>query len=56
MAGKQIKKFIILERDKDQGGPFIQEDTHGIIYFDDYEKAKEYGANHMIDPTIINMY
>ena len=30
MAGKEEKKFIIIERDKDQNGPFIVEDFKGI--------------------------
>lgn len=56
MAGKEEKKFIVLERDKDNGGPFICEDAHGIMYFNNYSKAKEYSENHTIDPSIVNMY
>lgn len=56
MAGKEQKKFIVIERDKDNGGPFICEGPHGILYFDNYGSASEYADNHIVDPTIVNMY
>lgn len=56
MAGKEVKKFIIMERDRDQGGPFIAEDSDGVIFFNSYDEAKEYGSNRLVDPTIVNMY
>ena len=56
MAGKEEKKFIIIERDRDENGPFIVEDSKGPIYFNDYDKAKSFCEMHVIDPYIVNMY
>lgn len=55
MAMKEEKKFILIERDIDKDGPFIVEDQQGIVYFNDYNRAKEYAIT-LSDPAIINLY